>query len=903
MLNQVIYTRCSPHRELKQNGKVSFSSGFGVFSMSRELFGQLNATELDILGHSYSMKNGSNPLKEIGLFHSYEYKMMHPGCYAMTFEFSRPIGMDRGGNYVKQSLIGAPEGYPYEWFGAENWDACKKEESAYYLNSSAREEAPFLPQCDPRPKNGNITLDAIRRFVSDGRQDAVKAAVWFVQNEMKKPENERKVMLIRDTSENVQFWIAAIQRAFSPELAAQISFSTNISRLNAQPDAALFYCTDQAGNFRQFMNNPTQFTRHPYQLIAGFHPKDATCSVAKAFPNSNFVILEGVEKRAAFTTDASVPSAAYYRDLVLYDDNILDFCAEVLPCLNVHSFDCDFTTLYDAYRYLLDERHTGVTWSYSEAVRHLSALLGTGMPNRTDVAAYLVGECLKAYPNLEAEDRENGFRFAALAEKLASSIWQTSAIASAVLGQIRKYFLNFSSNESALIQIGRTLPGALSNASEKAILSAVFDDASLQSYRRQILSSSAELASSLLDLYLKKRSLCGEQLDKITENAIEYGFVCYTLLAMKDDHERLSRQIRQLSSSNKLLVSTAISCGNHLQKTDPKSAADWWDCFVTGAGGNLPDICRNICRSGMGNLDTIEQMLASRIRKDRACTKPLWQSLRESIKEMGANETTGTAFFGAWASVASAAEFPTMIRAIQAADLSRSVQQSLFSRLDLAIPLDGQWNEVSAAVSELLTWGRSMGMISVTGVTLAMVKTLESAKTEKVAEKTLKQHIPQRIKLTTRFVQSSLFTRFCNAAANLESGYVHFLALCTFWFEESESRQMYEFVDRYVLTVLQNKKSRQALYSLLVLSEALAYKYEVPDRTPEQLQQVRKYARRALVNRFAAYYKSNMVDKAAKSEEFDQPVRDLAVKVLQEIKNSGHATSPGGFFENLFHKK
>ena len=38
MLDQLIYTRCSPHRDLKNNGQVVRGDGFGVFSMSPELF-------------------------------------------------------------------------------------------------------------------------------------------------------------------------------------------------------------------------------------------------------------------------------------------------------------------------------------------------------------------------------------------------------------------------------------------------------------------------------------------------------------------------------------------------------------------------------------------------------------------------------------------------------------------------------------------------------------------------------------------------------------------------------------------------------------------------------------------------------------------------------------------------
>ena len=38
MLDQVIYTRCMPHRDLLKKGEISRSDGFGVFSVSQSIF-------------------------------------------------------------------------------------------------------------------------------------------------------------------------------------------------------------------------------------------------------------------------------------------------------------------------------------------------------------------------------------------------------------------------------------------------------------------------------------------------------------------------------------------------------------------------------------------------------------------------------------------------------------------------------------------------------------------------------------------------------------------------------------------------------------------------------------------------------------------------------------------------
>jgi len=48
-LDQVIYTRCKPHRDLKNNGQVVHSDGFGIFSMNRELLNKSQSVNFDML--------------------------------------------------------------------------------------------------------------------------------------------------------------------------------------------------------------------------------------------------------------------------------------------------------------------------------------------------------------------------------------------------------------------------------------------------------------------------------------------------------------------------------------------------------------------------------------------------------------------------------------------------------------------------------------------------------------------------------------------------------------------------------------------------------------------------------------------------------------------------------------
>ena len=338
MLNQVVFTRCFPQRDLTNNGKVKRSDGFGVYSMSEELFADDRITNFDFLQQKLSANNGSSETSSTGLFNSYEYFAIAPERYGFIFEVSRPHckiprkngKTHRTGTHIKQCLIGEIEGYPYEWFGADVWSAHLKTENEYYIDDDPNGSPELLPQLPVKPNVGYINVDSIRCFVNDGRKDTVKAAIWFLIQELEKPEGERRVLLIKDTPENVELWVASIECAFSEHLARTITFTTNRSKLGVQADNALFYYTDANGKFSQMQNRSVPQTRHPYCMIVGYHPKDTFCAALKPMATSNFALIDGVNKTYSFETDSSI-SKPYYNAAIQYGEDISDFCQVVLP--------------------------------------------------------------------------------------------------------------------------------------------------------------------------------------------------------------------------------------------------------------------------------------------------------------------------------------------------------------------------------------------------------------------------------------------------------------------------------------------------------------------------------------------------------------------------------------------
>ena len=90
MLNQLIYTRCMPHRELKNKGQVVRADGFGVFSMSQELITNPPVPNYDFLQTRLAVQNGAKETSATGLFNSYDYTAISSNVDALSFEFARP---------------------------------------------------------------------------------------------------------------------------------------------------------------------------------------------------------------------------------------------------------------------------------------------------------------------------------------------------------------------------------------------------------------------------------------------------------------------------------------------------------------------------------------------------------------------------------------------------------------------------------------------------------------------------------------------------------------------------------------------------------------------------------------------------------------------------------------------
>jgi hypothetical protein len=426
MLDQVIYTRSLPHRDLKKGGALEKSDGFGVYSASRQLLEPGKKVNVDLLISQLAVKNCAKEGDAVGLTRSYDFFDVGPDCQALVYEVSRPKGEiartngaeNRAGNYVKQGFIGSFAGYPCEYFGAEAWTAHKATENSYYHDDDPSREPAWLPQVQDSPKYGHITLERIRAFVCNGRVEAVKAAVWYLIQEMEKPVNERRVLLIKDVPENVEQWVAAIHYAFSAQMARQITFSTNRTKLTSQIETILYYHADASGNYVRGMVRGPQTIRTPYCMIVGYHPQDKFSATVKQLPTSSFVILDGTAKTIGVTPDETI-RRAYYNAVIQYDEDLSDFCRVVLPGLPLKGITARLPDLFDAYKYLLDSENRSERWTYEATMRHLKNLTAQGIPTNNALNEYLLTECRKVYSRFAQEDEKQDFA-------LLKAMWKIS---------------------------------------------------------------------------------------------------------------------------------------------------------------------------------------------------------------------------------------------------------------------------------------------------------------------------------------------------------------------------------------------------------------------------------------------------------------------------------------------
>lgn len=905
MLNQLIYTRCMPHRELKNRGQVVRADGFGVFSMSQELITNPPVSGFEFLQARLAVQNGAKETSATGLFNSYEYTALASDVYAMSFEVARPHCKEprkngqghRTGTYIKQCLVGKPGDYPFKWFGATAWNAHLKSENDYYLDENPNAEPAWLSMIQDNPNGSYITADRVKQFVSEGRADAVKAGIWFLIHEYAKPENERKVLLIKDVPENVELWIAAIEFAFSAELAKGITFSTNKTKLGTQIDNILFFYTDESGKFYPMRNNSVTQTRHPYNMIVGYHPKDTFCAAVKQMPTSNFVMIDGTTKTAGFATDDSIRSA-YYSAVIQYDVDIMDFVSVVLPSLPLSNITDKIPELYDAYKYLLDANHRVEQWNYRNAIEELNALTQYGSPNNDALNSYILDEGLRGYQRFAAEDKRNGYKFLRVLWNIGKLTKRTREVTGCLADQLSSEMMNLKTSGNALTATWNAIKTGNIQDIVQPVLQDMFIDSDLASYSSQFSNVPSSAINTLLDMYYYTLSLERNGIRSLLGNNDKCKFVCMGLIALLDDRSALRVALNGLRNFDDVINAVALSVSEYLNQTKPAKTEQWWDAIIELSGGNVMDLCKTLCKSPKTNIDMIEHLLANAILKSGRCEREHYRTFEDAVKQLGKSKNTGISFFGECIKVENPSHLDSLIRSIRGNKLSPSAEKELFKRVDEVIPYDTTSGMISYTFREMKEWANEIGETSVGIAFYDLRKNMErERKPEKVCD-VMYEFADKKLALPYGFVKGKYFADLAQTAADFCDAEVHMAFLNLF--DISDIRVKQDYVKAYVDEVLSSAKGKQLVYSMISLCEAFYYEFKIPGTKAAQVKNTADMLESCFVKALPDYYKSNLADRVSKANCSEPPVKKLLITLLQDaskkVPKSGLGDIIGGIF-------
>ncbi len=905
MLNQLVYTRCFPHRDLKNQGQVVRSEGFGVFSMSPGIFDQLPSDGLDYLQDRLAIKNGSNETSPIGLFHSYEYNRLNANTYAFSFEYARPHcktprsngKTHRSGTYIKQYLIGQIEGYPCEWFGSKVWDAHLKSENDYYLDNDPEAAPDYLPQVPSKPAGGTVTIPKVSAFVQDGRKEAVKAAIWFLVHEYGKPEEQRKVLLIKDTPENVELWIAAIEYAFSAKMARNIGFTTNRSKLGMQTENSLFYYTDASGKFSTIPNrNPAQ-KRHPHCMIVGYHPKDNYCASVKPMAASNFVLLDGVNKQVSFPTDSTI-SHPYYQAAVEYGEDIQDFCGYVLPSLPLAEVTPLLPQLYESFQYLLDSNHKADTWEYSRTVCHINTLSQFGEISNDVLNGYLLDQALSVYAKMADKDQQNNLSLLQILWKISLRLHREQEIIGITANQLRFLFSRLSTSAAELSRIWSILKASDMDGLVDAVLDLLFHDTDLAAYTKQLEPAGPEATDVLLEMFLYTLQENKVDLSAIMQNSTQYSFVCRSMVILIKDRKRLQRQLANVSSNSQLFNSICISVADFLTKKNVCDAAKWWDVVMAVNGPDVVSFCRDLCRCGKVDIQLIEQLLTSRMAAIGKCDGALYQAFREAIQAMGAGRDTGVQFYRKWIELSQPEDAELIRKAVHNTRMSKESEKTIFLALDQKLPYDKASRLNPKIYGEMDAWAKSLGTSSRCSMLYRFQRTVEHKHNASEIIAAAAEILEAHVTVDSSFCQQDYFQDLVAKLADLgDDSELHLIMLCLF--DGNGQNFQYNYADSYLSAVLDRSKGKRLAENLMSICEATTCKFTIPGRVDSQVKQVQETADSVLKDMLVHFYKPGLIDQVLRLNQYDDAVKRKMAAMLEEADKK---TGKQGFAGRLTNK-
>lgn len=452
MLQQVLFTRCLPYRKLYDDktgligdGSLVQEEGYTIYNYSEGMLELGKSMDLELadicMGRGFTNASADSPASGLGMFESYAY---YPGdadnsilINDSVYPFDPTAPKLGKKNHIKHSVVGAINNYPCLLFKAEMWKAFRKPAMKYF--SAGAQMLPYLPEVGELYYDKEAVMEKAHMFISAGRQDCFKQLVAVVLGEMSKPIEKRKFIVIKDTPENVEMWITALELALPRYIAGQISFNTNVSVIRSSKLFAEnneYFCDSN----NKIMNIPLQKAyaaggrRRLYSMIVGIHPADSHASSYVSGCSDEFHVLDGmcvtIDNKEGYIYD--IP---YFESASLLDEDISDFNSllEELKHVDLANEAVDIFELFDAYKYLLDGSSNPALWEYEAVLRALSFFKKYDSKHKW--GKYLVRKVYTIYSRLMDQDMNNNLQLLEIMTEMDNNT-ETSAAMEKLWGNI-----------------------------------------------------------------------------------------------------------------------------------------------------------------------------------------------------------------------------------------------------------------------------------------------------------------------------------------------------------------------------------------------------------------------------------------------------------------------------------
>lgn len=883
MLEQIVYTRCSPHRDIKSHGEVVRGDGVGVFSITPDLLRKFSEADIDSMMARFMIKNGASETGKPGLFNSYEFISLPGGSQALIYEVARPLcreprkngRLHRGGNYIKQCLAGSFMRTAAELIGTSIWDAYLQDDNYYYLDNVQNSEPPFLPQKDDSAFEKGLSDDMIERFIHDERLPLVQKGVSFLLREYEKPVGNRRILLIKDIPSNVELWVCAMARLFPPFLANSLTFSTNMSLLDTQTDSMLFYYTDVSGRLLPTGHYGENAVRHPYCMIVGYHPQDPFCSSLRQMPYSSFYMIDGIEG------STTIPDE-YTCDQVFYWDAFQEkayswFRTSVLTRLPGLRLSPGIPDLYDASRYLL--RQDRACWKYEDALSALSVLRKYGVFSNRQMNQQLFKNlsCFIA-DNYEKEE-SSGFALSALARAYGCAVGYEKPISKLLAEKIRGGLTK--TRQGGCESIRKHILSMKDTEFLSEIMEELFKDSCLQEYISSFQALPASQAVIIIDLFYCKLRMCDGGMKSILSSVEKTDMVYFGIYSVYDKEEYAGYCLQKINLYPSLYCDVVSSIAGNILESAPGDIEKWWKQVVSSSGKSIVQLCEELCHTKVMTLRAIEDMLCCRIREAGKYDEDDYRAYVNSRKVLPGGEDSGRALFSHMIRFLKIEDVPILAQRIHGMRMGKESEKELFRRMDekLGIPQRGQNSTIYNTMRE---WEKVTGFGSVYCACADLLNSVYAARTSKETIGALKCFMACRIPYTAAIEQSEWLSGILAAVNRLGDVRVHRQVMDLFVFQ-SKAKQL-TYLKKYIRVSLEQAEKKEQIRRMLSFCELFCSSGNAGRENQNTVSSSLLPAEieRAFTEVVYEIFKSSMLRQTEKYTDTDTRVRQKLLLILED---------------------